>query len=112
MKNIKIIVKKNEEKIFPFFWINGDEKEVFIDAQLIGDGASLKIVGIFLGTDSNAITFNTKVVHVAKNTKSLTILRGVFKGNCEFINDGLVRINKGAKNADGYFASKILLFDN
>lgn len=112
MKNIKIVVKKNEEKVVPFVWINGMEKEVCIDAHLVGEGARLKIVGIFFGSGSHSVIFNTNVVHEGKNTKSLTTIRGVFKDHAAINNDGMVRINKGAKNADGYFASKILLFDN
>ncbi|QQG41025.1 MAG: SufD family Fe-S cluster assembly protein [Candidatus Levyibacteriota bacterium] len=112
MKNIKIVVNKNEEKVVPFVWVNGKETEVSIEARLAGDGASLKIVGIFFGSDSHSVIFNTNVVHEAKNTKSLTTIRGVFTDHASINNDGMVRINKGAKNADGYFASKILLFDN
>lgn len=112
MKKIEIIVKENENKILPFVWINGEEKEVSFDVRLKGDGARLHIVGLFLGTGNNSITFNTNVVHQAKNTKSLTTIRGVFKDRSSFNNDGMVRIAKGAKGADGYFASKILLFDD
>ncbi len=112
MKNIEVVVKKNEEKLMPFVWTNGSEKEVFIDAHLVGEGARLQIVGIFLGTDNSSIIFNTNVVHEAPNTKSVTTLRGVFRNNAAFTNDGMVRINKGAKGADGFFRSKILLFDN
>ncbi len=112
MKNIKIVVKKNEEKVVPFVWVNGVEKEVFIDAHLVGEGANLKIVGIFFGSGSHSVIFNTNVVHEGKNTKSLTTIRGVFKDSASINSDGMVRINKGAKNSDGYFASKILLFDN
>lgn len=112
MKNYKITVRKNEEKVLPFVWVNGDEKEVTVNARLVGDGANLRIIGVFLGTDAHSVVFNTNVVHEAPNTKSLTTLRGVFKNHASFNNDGMVRINKGAKNADGYFASKILLFDD
>ncbi len=112
MREIKIIVKKNEKKILPFVWVNGEEEAVLINAQLTGEGANLQIVGVFLGTDAHSVVFNTSVTHEAKNTKSLTTIRGVFKNTSSFTNDGMVRINRGAKNADGYFASKILLFDD
>lgn len=112
MKNIDIVVRKNEERIVPFVWVNGDEKEVLVNAKLAGEGASLRIVGVFLGTDANEVVFNTNVIHKAPKTKSLTTIRGVFKEHASFNNDGMVRINKGAKGADGYFASKILLFDD
>lgn len=112
MKKLKIIVKKNEEKVVPFVWINGKEQEVSVDVELVGEGASLKLVGIFFGTGNSSIIFNTNVIHKAAHTKSLTTIRGVFEDNSIFNNDGMVHIAKGAKGADGYFASKILLFGN
>lgn len=112
MKNIKIIVKKNQEKVVPFVWINGKEEKVLVDVRLAGEGAKVTIVGIFVGNKTSSVVFNTRVVHEARQTKSLTTLRGVFFDTALFNNDGMVRINKGAKNADGYFASKVLLFDD
>jgi Fe-S cluster assembly protein SufD len=104
-------VGKNEEKIFPVVWINGQEKEITLKAEL-EEGASLHIVGVFLGTGNNSVLFNTDVKHKGKNTWSRTDIRGVFKNHSSFSNDGLVTIIKGAKGADGYFSSKILLFDD
>ena len=49
MKNINITVKKNEEKVVPYIWINGSESEINFDAELIGEGANLTIIGIFIG---------------------------------------------------------------
>ena len=49
MKNIRITVKKNEDKVFPFVWMDGDEKEINISARLTGVGARLNLVGIFIG---------------------------------------------------------------
>lgn len=108
----KIVIGSNEERIIPFIWVNGEESEVFYDVELKEEGASVHLVGIFLGTGHKALVFNTNVFHRAPNTLSRTTLRGVFQEYASFKNDGMVRINKGAKNADGYFASKILLFDD
>lgn len=112
MKKVRITVGKNEEKVFPFVWVNGKEEEVSLEARLVGEGAKLTVVGIFLGSDARSVIFNTNVVHDAPRTKSLTTLRGVFLNRASINNDGMVRINKGAKGADGFFASKILLFDD
>ncbi len=112
MKKIEVVVGKNEEKVVPFVWVNGNDEEVFLDASLIGEGARLTIVGIFLGSEQHNITFNTRVLHKAPHTKSLTALRGVFLQQSSINNDGMITIQKGAKGADGYFSSKILLFDD
>ena len=112
MKINNMIIKKNQDKIIPYVWINGEENEINAGVDMAGEGSHLTIVGIFLGSGNNMVTFNTKVVHKAAKTKSMTAIRGVFFDNSSFNNDGLIRIDKGAVGADGYFASKILLFDN
>ena len=112
MKNILVNVKKNEDKLLPIFWLNNKEEEIQIKARLIGDNARLTIVGIFFGTKTKSVTFNTEVVHEGLHTKSLTFVRAVLKDTASINNDGMVRIEKGAKNANGYFNSKVLLFDD
>lgn len=111
MKTIRITVEKNEERVVPFVWTNEDEGEFAIEARLIGEGARLHIVGLFLGNADGKVIFNTTVIHEAPKTKSITSIRGVFRDNASFSNDGVITIKKGAKGADGYFSSKILLFD-
>lgn len=113
MKSVQIKVEKNEEKIVPFIWIdNTKENEFEISSDLTEDGSSIILLGIFLGTTDCFLKFDTTVNHIARNTKSLTILRAVFLDNSKFTNDGMIKIQKGAKNTNGYFDSKVLLFDN
>ncbi|MBI2442484.1 MAG: SufD family Fe-S cluster assembly protein [Candidatus Levybacteria bacterium] len=112
MKHVSVIVKKNEKRMLPFIWVDDKENEVIVDVELVGEGASVTVVGLFLGTGNNTLGFNTKITHKAPRTKSLTILRGVFRDKSAFSNDGLVTIQKGAKGSDGYFTSKVLLFDD
>lgn len=111
MKNIDVIVKENKEKVLPYVFIN-QTQDVHVTVRLTGDGASVHIVGIFLSNRQNATTFNTTVIHESSHTKSRTELRGVFFDRASFNNDGMITIIKGAKGADGFFSSKILLFDN
>lgn len=108
---VEIIVDKNEEKTVSFLWTDQIENEFSVNARLVGEGARVTIIGMFLGTGDNKLIFNTSVIHEAPNTKSLTTIRGVFRDTSSFSNDGLVAIKRGAKAADGYFSSKILLFD-
>lgn len=108
---IELIVGDNEEVIFPFIWVNGQEEDTTIRVRLEGDNSSFLLCGIFLGRENKKIVFNTDVNHFGKNTKSLTTIRAVFFDSASFNNDGMVRIIKGAKNTDGYFQSKVLLFD-
>lgn len=109
---IELVIKDNEELIYPFIWINGGQDTVTVKVRIEGDNATCLLCGIFIGSKDKTITFNTEVTHIGKNTKSLTTMRAVFFDNASFSNDGMVRIDKGAKNTDGYFQSKVLLFDN
>lgn len=112
MEKITIVVNKNEEKILPFIWFNNSKKNYDLTVRLVGDNSSVHIYGLFLGRKSHSVTFNTTVIHEAKNTLSRTIIKGVFFDTSSINNDGLITIKNGAKNSDGYFKSKILLFDN
>jgi len=111
MKKYSVRLKKNEEKVLPIVWVDGKENNIEVSAVL-NEGSSLRIVGLFLGSGQNSIIFNSNVEHKGKNSFSRTDIRGVFKDHSNFSNDGLVVIRKGAKGADGFFSSKILLFDN
>lgn len=112
MSTVDIIVEKNEDRVASFLWTDEQENEFSVNARLVGEGAKLTVIGMFLGTGSNKLIFNTSVTHEAPKTKSLTTIRGVFRDISSFSNDGLVAIRRGAKAADGYFLSKILLFDD
>src|SRR5581483_5516812 len=111
MKKYSVRLKKNEEKVLPIVWVDGKENNIEVSAVL-NEGSSLRIVGLFLGSGQNSIIFNSNVEHKGKNSFSRTDIRGVFKDHSNFSNDGLVVIRKGAKGADGFFSSKILLFDD
>lgn len=112
MQTISIEVGENEKRVYPFVWDKEKGSEFTLSAMLIGDNSSLTVLAIFLGTGHENITFNTDVTHIGKNTKSLTLIRSVFLNHAVFNNDGMVRIEKGAKNTNGYFDSKVLLFDD
>src|SRR3989344_1779464 len=106
MKNILVNVKKNEDKLLPIFWLNNKEEEIQIKARLIGDNASLTIIGIFFGTKTKSVTFNTEVVHEGLHTKSLTFVRAVLKDTASINNDGMVRIERGPKMPMGILIQK------
>lgn len=108
----EIIVKKNEEKVIPFVWIGEGEDQKDITIRLSEEGASVHVVGICVGLKTDRLFFNTSVIHDAPKTRSLTSIRGVFSDTSRFSNNGMVSIKNGAKGADGYFASKILLFNS
>lgn len=112
MQNLKITVKENEQKILPIIWLDGEEQELTVEADLKGVGAELTILGIILGKNQEQFTLNINIYHKAPKTRSRVNIRGVFRDHAVFNNQGLIHIKKGAKNADGFFTAKVLLFDD
>lgn len=108
---IDIEIKENDEKILPIIWINDRESEIYLRAEL-SDNSQLTIVGLFYGSLSSSVIFNTDVVHSGLHTKSLTVIRAVFQDQSSFNNEGVIRIQNGAKYTNGFFDSKVLLFDD
>lgn len=112
MTVLKIIVKKNEEKILPIISLDRKSDEILVDAQLVGEGARLRLVGLFFEDGYQNITFKINVIHKAPDTYSRVDIRAVLYNHANFDNDGLIRIDRGAKKADGFYNSKVLLFDD
>lgn len=113
MKNLKIRVKENEEKVVPIIVTDSEkENEIVVDVELVGQGARLQLLGLFIEKDHQNITFNVNVVHKAPDTYSRVDIRAVLYDHASFNNDGLIRIERGAKKADGFYNSKVLLFDD
>jgi|SRR3989344_5115397 len=117
MKETKLIVKDNEEKVYVNFNDN-------VSAN-VGKNSKLSIVNlggsvktIINGENSSAITkslfidnveANVEIIHNAENTKSELITKSIlFENSKEKINE-LIRINNNAKNSKGHQKKEVLL---
>src|SRR3989344_6065825 len=83
-----------------------------IDVVLAGENASVEVVGLVIGKGTDEKVIETNIVHAAPNTKSNVNVRAVLRGRAQFSFRGNVRIEKGAKGADAYLRSDVLLFDD
>lgn len=106
MKNI--VVKKNENLVLPLLWI-GQETELSYDIKLVGNGASVKFLGLLLGKENQSLNLSIRVSHEAKNTKSDVIIKGALFDTAKVNIDGLTKIEKGAKGTNAWLGSHILL---
>lgn len=121
MRQIHIKVKENEEKVLPIIVIHSTssgqansekENEITVEVELVGQGARLQLLGLFLENNHQKVTFKVNIVHKAPDTFSRVDIRAVLYDNSTFDNDGMIRIDRGAKKADGFYNSKVLLFDD
>lgn len=83
-----------------------------LDIVLAGENASVEIVGLLVAKGEEQKAFETYITHAAPNTKSNVDVRAVLRGKSTFAFRGNVRIEKGAKGADAYLRSDVLLFDD
>ena len=105
----KLTLKKNEKEIIPFELL---EKGKRLDVVLAGENASIEIIGLVLGKGSEEKSLEAYITHAAPNTKSNVNVRAVLRGKAKFDFRGNVKIEKGAKGADAYLRSDVLLFDD
>ena len=108
MKNLTITVKPNESKIFPIFWDGSRDEDLTLNAVLDQPGSSLKLLGIFFGR-KNHFDLKTNIIHKAPNTFSRTIIKGVLDDTASANYEGMVRIEKGAKNTDADLKAHTIL---
>ena len=104
----QINVKKGEKLNIPFELLEASRK---LDIILVGENASIEIIGLAFGKGDDNKSLELYVTHAAPNTKSNVNVRAVLRGKSSFAFRGNVKIEKGAKGADAYLRSDVLLFD-
>ena len=102
---MRLVLDKNQEKIIEF----GPNSD--LEIVLAGVGAKVEVQGVWKGKNNEQLLGNLKVVHAAPETVSKVNIRGVLKAKAQAFFDGLIRIEKGAVNSDGFLRADFLLFD-
>lgn len=89
-------------------FIAGNSKLTF-SAKLSGRGAALNVVGRFAGTGDMRQDIMLKAVMQAPETRCRIDMRTALTDTSASFFDGLIRVEEGAKNAEGHLAYKALL---
>ncbi len=104
----EIIVKQNQELIFPVIW-TGKEKELLYSVRLSQRGAKITFLALLLGKNEESLDIKTTVIHDAEDTKSEVIIKSALN-DYSYVNfEGLVKINHGAKKTNAWLAAHMLL---
>src|SRR3989344_5252980 len=118
-----IILRKDESRLIPVM-LDGEDKIVTssqtrlamtgkrIDIVLAGENASVEVVGLIIGKNSDEKSLEAYITHAAPRTKSKVIVKSVLRDRSTFAFRGNVKIEKGAKGSDAYLRSDALLFDD
>lgn len=103
----QIVLNAGERLVMPLELIASDR----VDVVLAGENAMVEVVGLVLGKGNEQKALEAYITHAAPNTKSNVNVRGVLRDRSTFAFRGNVKIEKGAKGADAYLRSDVLLFD-
>ncbi|MDO8428190.1 MAG: SufD family Fe-S cluster assembly protein [Candidatus Diapherotrites archaeon] len=79
---------------------------------LRGDNSTATHLNIAFGSGGTWKDGGAKVIHVGENTKSNVIAKSISMGGGTSVYRGLLRINKGAKNASSYVCCSGLILDD
>lgn len=89
-------------------FIAGNSKLTF-SAKLSGRGAALHVIGRFAGTGDARQEIMLKAVLQAPETRCHIDMRTALADTSASFFDGLIRMEEGAKNAEGYLSYRALL---
>jgi len=90
----------------------GKEKEIIFDKVLDKKGQELELTILLLGKEDKSVSVRVRVRHRGKDTKSKVIVRGVLDGGSKVDFEGLTKIDRGAKNANAWLESRLLLISD
>lgn len=105
--NLQLKIQKDQKEVIPFELLESRR----LDVVLAGENAQVEIVGLLVAKGQEQMALETYITHAAPNTKSNINVRAVLTGKSKFDFRGNVKIEKGAKGADAYLRSDVLLFD-
>ncbi len=128
LKNYKIDNNSNSNIKYSFSNINQDSNsvsEIFllssgsefikneINCNLNGKYASAFVNGVFILDETKHHEIKTNINHLAENTKSYQLIKGVLEDTSKAVYQGKIFVDSKAQKTDGYQLSKaILLNDN
>jgi len=74
-----------------------------------GSGSNARIKGITVGSGEERSNITSAIHHHGKATESDLVIRGVMKDQAQTILNGITKIEKGASQANGVQAEKVLM---
>lgn len=106
-KKDKIIIKKSGKYIVFFQNLSGK-----FSFELKEKGINLQIFGLFIGKNKDRFEIETIQHHVAPNSTSNLLIKGIFYDESKFIYQGLIRIEKQAQKSHAYQKNQNLILSD
>ncbi len=104
----EIHVPKDATLDYYFIW-NGSSINRRLTIHLNKEGASARVLGIFIAEDKNKINFDSTIIHHAPNTYGNTLVKGALTDASKSSLNGMIKIDKGADGSDDLLTERVLL---
>jgi Fe-S cluster assembly protein SufD len=118
MQNSKLI-NLNKEKKETLIFNKPGEYVVFFENlsgefsfRIEAENVNLEIYGLYVGKRNDQFTIKTIQHHIAPNSFSNLLVKGVFFDQAKFFYRGLVRIEKGAQKSHAYQKNQNLVLSS
>ncbi|MGB9883371.1 MAG: SufD family Fe-S cluster assembly protein [Microgenomates group bacterium] len=118
MKNFKIINLNLENKSVIVFDKPGNYLVVFKNLsgeywfKIISENVNVEIYGLFVGKNSDQFNIRTIQHHIAPNSSSNLLIKGVFFDKAKFFYRGLAKIEKNAQKSHAYQKNQNLVLSD
>jgi len=118
IKNAKLINLNKEKKETLIFNKPGDYVVLFTNIsgdfnfRIEAENVNLEIYGLFVGRNNDQFTIKTTQHHIAPNSLSNLLVKGVFFDQAKFFYRGLVRIEKKAQKSHAYQKNQNLILSS
>ncbi|HEX7543155.1 MAG TPA: SufD family Fe-S cluster assembly protein, partial [Patescibacteria group bacterium] len=103
-KQTKLVFNKSGNYTVFFHNLSGE-----FDFQIKASGVNLNILGLFVGKKSDNFELKTNQYHIAPNSISNLLIKGVFDDQSKFIYQGLIKIEKLGQKSHAYQKNKNLI---
>jgi Fe-S cluster assembly protein SufD len=103
-KQTKLVFNKSGDYTVFFHNLSGE-----FDFQIKESGVNLNILGLFVGKKSDNFELKTNQYHIAPNSTSNLLIKGVFDDQSRFIYQGLIKIEKLGQKSHAYQKNKNLI---
>ena len=104
LKQKKLVFDKPGDYIVFFHNLSGE-----LDFRIKSSGVNLEILGLFVGKKSDDFELKTNQYHIAPNSTSNLLIKGVFDDRSKFIYQGLIKIEKTGQKTHAYQKNKNLI---
>lgn len=103
-KQTKLDFNKPGDYIVYFYNLSGD-----FDFQIKASGVNLDILGLFVGKKTDHFQLKTNQYHIAPDSTSNLLIKGVFEDQSRFFYQGLIKIEKSGQKSHAYQKNKNLI---